>query len=144
MAVAKVEAQRRRDGQVRAYTLTARPTQIDLGGPVVSTWAYGDTVPGPTIRANPGDELRIQVNNALPADTSVHWHGLAIQNDMDGVPPITQPAIAAGSAMLYHYVVPYAGTYWITRTSACNSTEACTVRFLSMTRATPVLMMSSS
>lgn len=56
--------------------------------------------------------MRIQVNKLLPTDTSVHWHGLAIQNDMDGVPPVTQKAIPAGSGMLYHYVVPDPGTYW--------------------------------
>ncbi len=111
-AVARAEGLRRRSGHVSSYTLDARRTQIDLGGPVVSTWAYGDTVPGPLIRANPGDELRIHVNNSLPADTSVHWHGLAIDNTMDGVPPVTQKAIPAGSGMLYHYVVPDPGTYW--------------------------------
>ncbi|GAC1398752.1 MAG: multicopper oxidase MmcO [Mycobacterium sp.] len=112
-AVVRAEAQRRRSGRTVDYILHPHPTQIDLGGPVVSTWAYSDTVPGPIIRAQPGDELRIQVNNALPADTSVHWHGLTIDNNMDGVPPVTQKAIPAGSAMLYRYVVPeQPGTYW--------------------------------
>jgi multicopper oxidase len=58
--------------------LTPRPTTVDLRDPVVNTWAYGDSVPGPL--------LRVQVDNHLPATTSVQWHGIALCNDMDGVP----------------------------------------------------------
>ena len=111
-AVAQREARLHSSGRVRSYTLAARPTQIDLGGPVVSTWAFNDTVPGPLIRAQPGDRMRIQVNNGLPEGTSVHWHGLAIDNAMDGVPPLTQQEIPSGSGKLYDFVLPTAGTYW--------------------------------
>ncbi len=111
-AVAQAEARRRRSGRTVTYAVTARQTQIDLGGPVVTTWSYGDSVPGPTLRAQPGDELRIEVSNGLPHPTSVHWHGVAVDNAMDGVPPVTQQPIDPGSGMLYHYVVPTMGTYW--------------------------------
>ena len=54
-------------------TLVAQPATLDLGGLQVDTWAYGDTVPGPLIRATAGDRLRITVDNQLPAETTVHW-----------------------------------------------------------------------
>jgi multicopper oxidase len=65
------EALRRSAGQrVVTAKLTPRPTTVDLGGPVVNTWAYGDSVPGPLLRARAGDLLRVQVDNQLPATTA--------------------------------------------------------------------------
>ncbi len=78
----------------------------------VPTWAYGDSVPGPVIRATVGDRLRIALQNDLPAATSVHWHGLAIPNAMDGVPGVTTPEVASGGRFDYDFVVPDPGTYW--------------------------------
>jgi len=85
---------------------------VDLGGPVVKTWAYGESVPGPLLRARAGDLMRIKVDNALPATTSVHWHGIALRNDMDGVPGMTQAPIGAGKAFTYEFTVPDPGTYF--------------------------------
>ena len=87
-------------------------TLIDLGGVSVRTWAYDGQVPGKEIRIRKGETLRAAVSNKLPADTSIHWHGLAIVNDMDGVPPLTQAPIPAGGKFTYDFVVPDAGTYW--------------------------------
>jgi FtsP/CotA-like multicopper oxidase with cupredoxin domain len=94
--------------------LTFEPaeTEIDLGGVSVRTWAYNARVPGNEIRIRKGQTLRAAVTNKLPADTSMHWHGLAIVNDMDGVPPLTQSPIPAGGAFTYEFMVPDAGTYW--------------------------------
>ncbi|HEU5107984.1 MAG TPA: multicopper oxidase family protein [Micromonosporaceae bacterium] len=111
--VGRVEAARRRAsaGTVTA-TLTPRPVSIDLGGPVASTWGYDDTAPGPMIRVRAGDLLRVQVVNRLPTDTSVHWHGLALRNDMDGVPGVTQPPIPSGGRHTYEFTAPDPGTYF--------------------------------
>src|SRR5690349_17521407 len=87
-------------------------TDVDLGGPVVRTWAYTDRLPGNEIRIRKGQRLRAVVSNALPADISIHWHGIAIVNGMDGVPPLTQAAIPTGGQFIYDFVVPDAGTYW--------------------------------
>ncbi len=87
-------------------------TEIDLGGVSVRTWAYNGRLPGNEIRIRKGETLRAAVSNKLPADTSIHWHGLAIVNDMDGVPPLTQSPIPAGGSFTYDFVVPDAGTYW--------------------------------
>ena len=110
--VAKAEAARPTTGQTRRLRLTAQPTQIDLGGRVVTTWAYGNTVPGPMLRATAGDRVQVEVSNGLPEETTVHWHGLALRNDMDGVPGLTTPAITAGAMFEYDFVVPDAGTHW--------------------------------
>lgn len=113
-AVARVEGARlagRTGRRVRA-ALTAEPVDVDLGGRVVRTWAYGGQVPGQVLRCNAGDELDVVVRNGLPEPTTVHWHGLRLRNDMDGVPYLTQPAIRPGQSMRYSFVAPDPGTYW--------------------------------
>ena len=98
-------------GKVRDYSLEAAPVELDLNGVQVQTWAYNGEVPGKEIRATEGDTMRVRVNNGLPADTTVHWHGLPIANAMDGVPNVTQPPIKSGEEFVYEYVVPVAGSY---------------------------------
>ncbi len=98
--------------RVVEHTLTPRPVTVDLGGPTVETWAYGETVPGPLIRANAGDLLRIRVDNQLPTDTTVHCHGIALRNIADGVPGLTQNPIGAGASYSYEFTAPDPGTYF--------------------------------
>ncbi|OBG85456.1 copper oxidase [Mycobacterium sp. E136] len=93
-------------------TFTPAEVDVDLGGVAVRTWAYADGVPGPEIRIRKGERMRAQLNNKLSAPTTIHWHGLAIPNPMDGVPVLTQPAVPAGESFTYDFVVPDAGTYW--------------------------------
>jgi FtsP/CotA-like multicopper oxidase with cupredoxin domain len=69
-------------------------------------------VPGPAIRLTKGDVLRATLTNSLPEPTTIHWHGLAIRNDMDGVPGLTQKAIAPGSSFTYEFAVTEPGTFW--------------------------------
>lgn len=112
-AVARAEAGRRSAGQkLVTARLTPRPVTLDLGGRVVDTWGYGDKLPGRVIRARAGDLLRVTVDNQLPVETSVHWHGLALRNDMDGVPGMTQDPIPAGGRFTYEFTAPDPGTYF--------------------------------
>jgi FtsP/CotA-like multicopper oxidase with cupredoxin domain len=90
--------------------LTAAPMRVDLGGHAVPTWGYG-TLPGPEIRRRAGEELRVQLQNELPEDTTVHWHGLAPPNGMDGVPGITQDPVASGEGFTYAFRTPIAGSF---------------------------------
>ncbi|WP_041547034.1 MULTISPECIES: multicopper oxidase family protein [unclassified Nocardioides] len=106
------DARRRAGGQLVTARLTPRPVTLDLGGRAVDTWAYGDAVPGPLLRARAGDLLRVEVDNQLPVDTSVHWHGIALRNDMDGVPGVTQDPIGAAATFRYEFTVPDPGTYF--------------------------------
>ena len=110
-AIAAAEAARPHSGRTVTASLTAQQTDIDLGGITARTLAYGNTIPGPLIRANIGDKLAITVTNRLDQPTSVHWHGIALRNDMDGVEPAT-PNIPAGQDFTYRFSVPNAGTYW--------------------------------
>ena len=110
-AIAAAEAARPHSGHTVTVSLTAKPVQIDLGGPIVHTLAYGDTIPGPLIRATIGDDLVVAVSNRLDRPTSLHWHGIALRNDMDGAAPAT-PNIAAGQDFTYRFSAPNSGTYW--------------------------------
>lgn len=110
-AIAATERARPHTGRTVTATLTAQPASIDLGGPVARTLAYGDALPGTLIRANVGDELAVTVKNRLNSPTSVHWHGIALRNDMDGAFPAT-PNIAANSDFTYRFSSPHPGTFW--------------------------------
>ncbi|RYF60080.1 MAG: multicopper oxidase family protein, partial [Comamonadaceae bacterium] len=110
-AVAAAEAARPHTGRTVDAALTPQTTDIDLGGIHVRTLAYSNTVPGTTIRANVGDEIAVALTNGLDHETSVHWHGIALRNDMDGAGPAS-PDIGPGQRFTYRFSVPHAGTYW--------------------------------
>ena len=111
--VARAEASRRAPGaEVWDVTLTAAPTKVDLGDRVVTTWAFNGKVPGPTLRLMAGDVVRAKVVNDLPAALTVHWHGIALRNDMDGVPNLTQHPIRTGKSFTYTFTAPDPGTYF--------------------------------
>ncbi len=96
-----------------SVNLDAVVEEVDLGGINVRTWTYGGgQLPGPGIRVNRGDVLKARVSNQLPQSTTVHWHGIALRNDMDGVPGVTQSPIATNGSFNYEFVVPHAGTHW--------------------------------
>ncbi|MBC2644852.1 MULTISPECIES: multicopper oxidase family protein [unclassified Rhodococcus (in: high G+C Gram-positive bacteria)] len=99
-------------GNTVTASLKAGPTRIDLGGVQVDTWAYNDRIPGREIRLRRGDVLRAELTNELPAESTIHWHGLALRNDMDGVPGLTQSAIAPNTPFTYEFLAPDAGTHW--------------------------------
>ena len=95
-----------------ALQLVAAPYVVDLGGRSARTWTFNGSLPGPELRVRAGQLLRVDFENGLPAPTSIHWHGIAIRNDMDGVPGFTQRAIAPGARFLYEFTVPDPGTYF--------------------------------
>ncbi|MEW2400444.1 multicopper oxidase family protein [Streptomyces sp. NPDC046862] len=114
-AVAAAEKKRTSSGRERKLTLTAAPARIDLGGGVTpKTWAYDGRSPGREVRLSAGDTLVAELSNQLPdrTPTSIHWHGLALRNDMDGVPPATQTAVRAGSTFTYRFIADAPGTYF--------------------------------
>jgi FtsP/CotA-like multicopper oxidase with cupredoxin domain len=98
-------------GHAREHALEAAPLEFEVGGRKLQTWGYDGGVPGPEIRVTEGDTLRAKVLNHLPADTTIHWHGLPVPNAMDGVPHVTQPPVKSGEEFTYEFVVPSAGTY---------------------------------
>ncbi|MGW7075919.1 multicopper oxidase family protein [Streptomyces sp. NPDC054866] len=110
--VAAAEKKRAGGGTVREVKLMAMKAKLDLGGRTVNTWAYGDRLPGKEVRVTAGDTLALTLANHLPQATSLHWHGLALRNDMDGVPGLTQKSIRPGADFTYRFAVPHPGTYW--------------------------------
>ncbi|MFF7457067.1 multicopper oxidase family protein [Kitasatospora sp. NPDC008115] len=110
--VADAEAKRGGTGKERPVTVTATAQAVDLGGgTTAATWTFG-ALPGPAIRTTAGDTLVATLDNRLPVATSLHWHGLALRNDMDGVPPVTMRPVAAGDSHTYRFVTDRPGTYW--------------------------------
>lgn len=98
-----------------AATLTARPGRQQLapeGYAETQVWGYEGRAPGPELRAAQGTRLARRLINDLPQPTTVHWHGIRIDNAMDGVPGLTQEVVAPGGGFDYDFVLPDAGTYW--------------------------------
>ena len=93
-------------------TLTAKPVTLDLAGRTVSTWGYGDAVPGPLLRATAGDFLRVTLDNQLPDETTIHWHGIRLRNPADGVPGMTQDPVKPETSYVYEFTAPDPGTYF--------------------------------
>ena len=112
-AIAAADRRRRRGvREEHDLDLRAGPATVDLGGLTVATWAYGSSVPGAELRVRAGDLVRARFTNDLSEATTVHWHGIAIRNDMDGVPHLTQDPVAPGGTFLYEFTPPDPGTFW--------------------------------
>jgi FtsP/CotA-like multicopper oxidase with cupredoxin domain len=95
--------------------LVAQPARVPLVGGQYShtdVWAYNGSVPGPELRFEQGQHVRIAVENRLQEETTVHWHGVRVPNAMDGVPHLTQKPIAPGETFVYEFDLPDAGTFW--------------------------------
>jgi FtsP/CotA-like multicopper oxidase with cupredoxin domain len=96
-------------------TLEAMQATVQLapdGYAPTDIWGFGGTAPGPVLRASQGRRLQRRFLNSLPQASSVHWHGIRIENAMDGVPGLTQAAVQPGETFDYDFEVPDAGTYW--------------------------------
>ncbi|HBL30659.1 MAG TPA: copper oxidase [Acidobacteria bacterium] len=76
------------------------------------TWGYNGSTPGPTIEVDEGDRVRIVVENRLPEATVLHWHGLEVPIEMDGVEGITQDFIAPGATFTYEFTLHQNGTFF--------------------------------
>ena len=99
-------------GGVKVYDLTAKVVQWETEpAKFVTGWTYNGVVPGPQIRVREGDRVRIVLKNELPESTAMHFHGLEVPNDQDGVPFITQPPIKPGQTYTYEFTVPNSGTH---------------------------------
>lgn len=112
-AIERRDAQRRVAGAATVTaSVTAAPVTVSIGGREVSTWAFGDRPGAGGIRAKVGDLLEATFVNDLTSANTVHWHGIALRNDMDGVHDLTQAAVAPSGSFVYRFTLPDAGTYW--------------------------------
>ena len=74
-------------------------------GEVVQAWAYNGMVPGPRIDLEVGDKVEVEFTNELPIGSDIHWHGVDVPNDQDGVAPITQELVTTGQTYTYRFTV---------------------------------------
>jgi FtsP/CotA-like multicopper oxidase with cupredoxin domain len=95
------------------YVLTASEHVLTLvDGGTSPGLAFNGQFPAPVIRAKQGKPLRIHFINKLKQETTIHWHGIRLNNAMDGVPYLTQPPIKPGASFDYEFTCPDAGTFW--------------------------------
>jgi FtsP/CotA-like multicopper oxidase with cupredoxin domain len=96
----------------KQWELTASVIQWETEpGKVQEAYAYNGMVPGPQLRAEVGDRIRIILHNELPEPTTIHSHGLLVPPEMDGVPVISQPAVMPGESFTYEYTLRNAGSH---------------------------------
>ena len=102
----------RLENGVKVYEVTAEEIEWEVEpGRKVKAWAYNGQVPGPQIRVREGDRVRVILTNKLSQSTSIHFHGLELPIDQDGVPFITQPPVKPGESFTYEFTVPNAGSH---------------------------------
>jgi manganese oxidase len=100
------------DGTTKVFDLTASHIQWEIEpGKLVEAMAYNNQVPGPEIRVTEGDRVRVVLHNELTESTAIHFHGLRVPNDQDGVPFITQPPVKSGETFTYEFTVKPAGSH---------------------------------
>ncbi|WP_226023818.1 multicopper oxidase family protein [Halomicrobium salinisoli] len=97
---------------VRA-ALTAAPGEVQPSTDATTeNWLYDGKFPGPELRASEGDVVEVELSNDLPDGTTIHWHGVPVANDMDGVPDLTQEPVASDSSFTYRFRAEPAGTFF--------------------------------
>lgn len=94
------------------YDLTIAENIVHYSGWPARAMTINGGIPGPVLQFTEGDLARIHVRNAMPVETSVHWHGLLVPPEMDGVPFVSFPPIAPGTTFTYEFPIRQSGTYW--------------------------------
>ena len=92
--------------------LTAQRVRFTLGEREVTMYGYNGQIPGPLIRAEQDATIVVRLHNSTEFPTAVHWHGLRLDNRFDGVPGVTQAAVAPGASFIYEVNFPDPGLYW--------------------------------
>lgn len=104
---------RKANGDTVEIDMTADESEVEIvEGYKTKVWSYNGQVPGPEIRLKLGDTLRVRFKNDLSQETTIHWHGVRVENAMDGVPDVTQDPIQPGDEFTYEFTPKDAGTFW--------------------------------
>lgn len=96
----------------REIDLVIAETPVNFTGVTRMATTINGSIPAPTLRLREGDDVTIRVTNRLPVDTSIHWHGILLPYQMDGVPGISFKGIAPGETFVYRFTLRQSGTYW--------------------------------
>jgi FtsP/CotA-like multicopper oxidase with cupredoxin domain len=94
------------------YDLTIAQEKITIAGATAEGMTINGGIPGPTLRFKEGDTARIHVHNRMSVPTSIHWHGVLVPPNMDGVPNISFPPIQPDTTFTYEFPIRQSGTYW--------------------------------
>lgn len=94
------------------YDLTIARQEVNITGKPVPGMTVNGGIPGPVLRFREGDQARIRVHNTMDIETSIHWHGILVPPDMDGVPYLNFPPIKPGATFTYEFPIRQNGTYW--------------------------------
>lgn len=101
------------DPKIVEITLESRVESLEVAAGVrTNVWTYNGGLPGPLIRARKGGRVIVHFTNKLPQSTTVHWHGVQVPIEMDGVPGVSQPPVETGESFTYDFIVPDAGLFW--------------------------------
>ncbi len=101
------------DAGVKVFRLTAEPLKRRiLPFKTLDVWGYSSSCPGPTIQVRQGDRVRVIFVNSLPESTTLHWHGLEVPIEQDGVPFVSQKPVPPGGKYLYEFTVHQEGTFF--------------------------------
>lgn len=94
------------------FTIVAKEATHKINGKTkVTAWTFNGSVPGSEIRVKEGEKVTIHFKNELPAPVSIHWHGIPVPNEMDGIPGVTQNAVKPGETFTYEFIASVPGTY---------------------------------
>lgn|SRR3989344_4750037 len=94
------------------YQINAEIVKTNINGNEIRMFGYNGQIPGPLLKAKQGSKISIDFTNKLDQETTVHWHGLRLDNAFDGVPDLTQKPIKPGETFRYELNLPDPGMYW--------------------------------
>ena len=98
--------------QGNTFDLVIAESLVNFTGKLSIATTINGSLPAPTLRWREGESVTIRVTNQLREHTSIHWHGIILPFQMDGVPGISFAGIAPGEVFIYHFKVQQSGTYW--------------------------------
>ena len=123
------------DGGSREFDLVVGKTAIQVDGRQSMAVTVNGSIPGPLLRFREGETVTLRVRNELDEPTSIHWHGILVPFEMDGVPGVTFPGIPPGETFVYRYpAIPERHVLVPTATPACRSNSGTTARSSSTPR----------
>ena len=98
------------DPKVVEISRPAQLAEVEIApGKRVQAWTYDGGLPGPLVKTRVGDRLIVHFKNQLQDPTTVHWHGVRVPIEMDGVPDVSQPEVKPGESFTYDFIVRDAG-----------------------------------
>lgn len=96
----------------RVIDLSIGYRQVNFTGAVSTAVTVNNSLPAPVLRWREGDEVVIRVTNTLPVKSAIHWHGLILPSEMDGVPGLSFDGAPPGGSFVYRFSIRQSGTYW--------------------------------